>query len=195
MGFPCRHVWTGSQRGLPQGDPLALWALNLVMSSWVWSLPGLDLVRVFLDDRCLLRREVSALSTALRITANFDAAFGMQIHPRKSCRFFVGDPQVDAEGWWGALPLKVVIKYLGVQLETDLGASHSQGDSRVSAVRTKILRARLPPKPLCRRCWGHQTGHRSTDHCCGASMVEPHPPPQKPHAQHSSHPGIVIAAA
>ena len=56
-----RHVWTldgptgitiraSRQRGLPQGDPLAPWALNLVMATWIWTLPKLDLVRVFLDD-------------------------------------------------------------------------------------------------------------------------------------------------
>ena len=52
-----RHVWTIDgptgvtikatvQKGLPQGDPLAPWALNLVMAAWVWSLPKLDLLRV-----------------------------------------------------------------------------------------------------------------------------------------------------
>ena len=157
-----RHVWTidgptgvciraDDQKGLPQGDPLAPWALNLVMATWLWSLPHLDLTRVFLDDRCMLHSDASRLTRALAVTAAFDSAFGMRVHPTKSCRFYVGESQDDLTGEWSALPLKVVIKYLGVQLETDPGASFAQGDSRMLAVKAKALRARLLPVAAVRR--------------------------------------------
>ena len=157
-----RHVWlldgpTGitirasRQRGLPQGDPLAPWALNLVMATWIWALPTLDLVRVFLDDRCLLHRSVADLAEALRITRDFDAAFGLTVHPKKSCRFYVGEPQDDPSHYWSCLPLKVSVKYLGVQLETDPGGSLSNGDARAEAVRAKVVRARLLPQTEVRR--------------------------------------------
>ncbi|CAE7339892.1 unnamed protein product [Symbiodinium sp. CCMP2592] len=157
-----RHVWlldgpTGitiraaRQRGLPQGDPLAPWALNLVMATWIWALPKLDLVRVFLDDRCLLHRRVEVLAEGLRITRAFDEAFGLTVHPRKSCRFYVGEAQEDPTHYWSCLPLKVSVKYLGVQLETDPGGSLSNGDARAEAVRAKVVRARLLPQPEVRR--------------------------------------------
>ncbi|CAE7483043.1 unnamed protein product, partial [Symbiodinium sp. CCMP2592] len=158
-----RHVWlcdgpTGvtikaaEQRGLPQGDPLAPWALNLVMAAWVWSLPKLDLLRVFLDDRCLLNKDVDVLASALRATRVFDAAFGLSIHPLKSCRFFVGPAQDDVSAAeWRRLPLKESVKYLGVMLETASGADCTLGDHRASVVRSKVLRARLLPNRETRR--------------------------------------------
>ena len=93
----------------------------------------------------MLHSDASRLARALAVTAAFDSAFGMRVHPTKSCRFYVGESQDDLTGEWSALPLKVVIKYLGVQLETDPGASFAQGDSRMLAVKAKALRARLLP--------------------------------------------------
>ena len=158
-----RHIWTVDgptgvtikatvQKGLPQGDPLAPWALNLVMAAWVWCLPRLDLLRVFLDDRCLLHKDVGTLASALRCTTAFDAAFGLSIHPLKSCRFFVGPaPDDGSAAEWRRLPLKESVKYLGVMLETAPGADCALGDHRATVVRSKMLRARLLPNPEVRR--------------------------------------------
>ena len=144
-----RHVWTIDgptgvtikatvQKGLPQGDPLAPWALNLVMAAWVWSLPKLDLLRAFLDDRCRLHEDVGTLASALRCTTVFDAAFGLSIHPLKSCRFFVGPAQDDGSAAeWRRLPLKESVKYFGVMLETAPGADCVLGDHRGTVVRSK----------------------------------------------------------
>ena len=155
-------VWTGDgptgctvrlprQRGLPQGDAIAPWALNLVMGAWLQHLPAIDLVRVYLDDRCLIDASPGRIALALERTQAFDQLFGMEIHPRKSVRFQFGNPRCQDAARWLALPECTVIKYLGVALQTTLVTNFELGDSRATAVKAKILRARALPEHDTRR--------------------------------------------
>ena len=157
-----RHIWTGDgptgctvrlprQRGLPQGDAIAPWALNLVMGAWLQHLPAIDLVRVYLDDRCLIDASPGRIALALERTQAFDHLFGMEIHPRKSVRFQFGNPRCQDAARWLALPECTVIKYLGVALQTTLVTNFELGDSRATAVKAKILRARALPEHDTRR--------------------------------------------
>ena len=157
-----RHVWTPDgptgvvihlprQKGIPQGDPVAPWALNLVMAAWIRGLPSLTLCRVYLDDRCLLDTRVARLSCALDYTSIFDATFGMQVHPQKSCRFYTWHTNEAFQGSWCNLPLKVTLKYLGVQLETTANSPYMIGAARTAVLTAKIERARLLPDPNVRR--------------------------------------------
>ena len=157
-----RHIWTGDgptgctvrlprQRGLPQGDAIAPWALNLVMGAWLQHLPVIDLVRVYLDDRCLIDASPGRIALALERTQAFDQLFGMEIHPRKSVRFQFGNPRCQDAARWLALPECTVIKYLGVALQTTLVTNFELGDSRATAVKAKILRGRALPEHDTRR--------------------------------------------
>lgn len=157
-----RHIWTADgptgctvrisrQRGLPQGDAIAPWALNLVMGAWLQNLPTLDLVRVYLDDRCLVDASPAHVAQALARTQSFDRLFGMETHPRKSVRFQIGHPSCREAACWLALPERSVIKYLGVALETTLAAGFELGDRRAKTVKARILRARALPEHDTRR--------------------------------------------
>ena len=152
-----RHVWTPGgptgisirsvrQKGIPQGDPIAPWALNVIMAAWLKALPAVQVCRVFLDDRCLLDSRIAILSEALIRTSQFDSAFGLAIHPTKSCRFYTHEMPLANGGRWADLPLKVMIKYLGVQLETDPGIPLAFGDTRAEKLRQLMARARLLPQ-------------------------------------------------
>ena len=83
-----RHVWIDADptgvviqptcpRGIPQGDPIAPWCLNLIMATWLCNLPPVHTVKVFLDDRCLLHNNLAELSLALQATYHFDWCFGV----------------------------------------------------------------------------------------------------------------------
>ena len=139
--LPDRKAW----------DPVAPWALNLVMAAWIRGLPSLTLCRVYLDDSCLLDTRVARLSCALDYTSIFDAAFGMSVHPQKSCRFYTWHTNEAFQGSWRALPLKGTLKYLGVQLETTANSPYMIGAARTAALTAKIERARLLPEPNVRR--------------------------------------------
>ena len=121
------------------------------MGAWLQHLPAMDLVRVYLDDRCLLDLSPARIAQAPERTQTFDHLFGMEIHPRKSVRFQIGNPTSHEAARWLALPECTVIKYLGVALQTTLVANFELGDGRAAAVKAKILRARALPKHDTRR--------------------------------------------
>ena len=158
-----RHVWFGTEatgvvitsqspRGIPQGDPLAPWCLNLVMSCWIRTLQPLETVRVFLDDRCILHPCIDELSNALHTTYHFDWSFGFATNVEKSSRFYVGSlPHARHHGAWFQLPLKVQIKYLGAVLETQTHLPMHSGSARAQQVRHQLGRVRFLPSLLMRQ--------------------------------------------
>lgn len=152
-----RRVWFGTEatgvviapthcRGIPQGDPLAPWCLNLVMSCWIRTSQPLHTFRVFLDDRCILQPEINDLSDALRAAYHFDWSFGFTTNVEKSSRFFVGAlPGVQRDCAWFQLPLKVQLKYLGAIPETKTYLPTHNGSARALQVCRQLGRVRFLP--------------------------------------------------
>ena len=148
-----RHVWlegspTGTSirsdrpRGIPQGDPLAPWSLNLIMHTWLQSLPRRpQLVKVYLDDRGFLDSSVARLSSVLRRTNFCDHAFGLSVNHGKSARAQVGRPRARADAEWLQLPLKTSVKYLSMQLESKTQIAMHLGKDRARKVCSNRARA------------------------------------------------------
>ena len=152
-----RHVWFDAEptgvviqsplpRGIPQGDPLAPWTLNLIMATWICNLPPLPMVKVFLDDRCMLHNNLAEFSMALSDTYHFDWCFGLTANRGKSSRFYVGPlPAGPFDSIWFELPLAISVKYLGTMLETHPCMPMQLGNNRAKRVKQKVQRARLLP--------------------------------------------------
>lgn len=100
-----RHVWVDGEpsgtkispacmRGIPQGDPMAPLALNLIMHCWLKTLPVRPLQnKIYLDDRGLLDPDPAVLEKVIIATRLFDFAFGFNINLQKSVRMAVHCPK------------------------------------------------------------------------------------------------------
>ena len=155
-----RHVWVDSEptgvticptdlRGIPQGDPLAPLALNLIMHCWVKNLPQRPLEsKVYLDDRGLLDPDPLVLDSVLQSTQPFDHAFGFSVDVQTSVRLAVWPRRQSLRpcSTLAALPSVQCTRYLGSSIEAQPALPMKLGTERAKQTISQLERTRALPQ-------------------------------------------------
>ena len=136
--------------GIPQGCPLSMMVVAILMRPWIVRMRGLQLqVKVLADDVLLLARGTDMVRTfanALRDTHRYLIAMGAKVAPSKSFNFASCKLARDwlQETWWeeiGAfINVQMDFRYLGTHLSTQVVRRHTTLAARAQKALSQLHR-------------------------------------------------------
>ena len=139
------------EKGILQGCPISVLVLCSLVSSWHSCLDELGShVRSvsFVDDRLLTATNHDQLLKAWSLSLDWDRRHHWVLNPKKSCAFSVGlpSPQLSVEG--DTVPVKDVVRYLGVEVPFKYNVPRSLLELRYSNTMSCLKRSAQLPKGL-----------------------------------------------